>query len=69
MTLCDPMGSHQAPLSMGFYNKNTGVNCQFLLQGIFLTQDQTHISYIAGGFFTTEPPRKPKETLGSRKKT
>ena len=28
----------QAPLSMGFPGKNTGVGCQFLLQGIFLTQ-------------------------------
>ena len=69
MTLCDPMGSRQAPLSIGFYNKNTRVSYQFLLQGFFLTQDQTHISYIAGGFFTTEPPGKPKENLGSRKKT
>ena len=23
---------------MGFYSKNTGVGCHFLLQGIFLTQ-------------------------------
>ena len=28
----------QAPLSMGFPAKNTGVGCHFLLQGIFLTQ-------------------------------
>ena len=27
----------QAPLSMGFSSKNTGVSCHFLLQGIFLT--------------------------------
>ena len=30
--------AHQAPLSMEFSSKNTGVNCHFLLQGIFLTQ-------------------------------
>ena len=32
--------AHQAPLSMGhsFPGKNTGVGCDFLLQGIFLTQ-------------------------------
>ena len=30
--------THQAPLSMGFSSKNTGVGCQALLQGIFLTQ-------------------------------
>ena len=29
---------HQAPLSMGFPSKNTGVGCHFLLQGIFLIQ-------------------------------
>ena len=28
----------QAPLSTGFFRKNTGVGCHFLLQGIFLTQ-------------------------------
>ena len=28
----------QAPLSMGFPGKNTGVGCHFLLQGIFLSQ-------------------------------
>ena len=28
----------QAPLSMGFFGKNTGVGCHFLLQEIFLTQ-------------------------------
>ena len=28
----------QAPLSMGFSRKNTGVGCPFHLQGIFLTQ-------------------------------
>ena len=39
LTLCDPMDcSHQAPLSMGFPDKNTGVGCHFLLQGIFPTQ-------------------------------
>ena len=39
-TLCDPMdGSlHQAPPSMGFLGKSTGVGCHFLLQGIFPTQ-------------------------------
>ena len=31
--------SPQAPLSMGFSDKNTGVGCHSLLQGIFLTQE------------------------------
>ena len=30
--------AHQAPLSMRFPGKNTGVGCHFLLQGIFPTQ-------------------------------
>ena len=32
------MVARQAPLSMGFPGKNTGVGCHFLLQGIFPTQ-------------------------------
>ena len=31
---------------------NTGVGCCLLLQGIFLTQDLTRVSFIAGRFFT-----------------
>ena len=32
--------AYQSPLSMGFFpGKNTGVNCHFLLQGIFPTQE------------------------------
>ena len=30
---------HQAPLSMGFPGKSTGVGCHFLPQGIFPTHD------------------------------
>ena len=30
--------AHQAPLSMDFLGKTTGVGCHFLFQGIFLTQ-------------------------------
>ena len=37
--LCDPMDpTGQAPLSMDSPDKNTGVGCQALLQGIFPTQ-------------------------------
>ena len=54
--------ARQAPLSMGFPGKNTGVNCHFLLQGIFQTQGSNlhlpSISCTAGRFFTTEPPGK-----------
>ena len=46
LTLCDPVGyiATQAPLSMGFSSKNTGVGCRFLFQGIFPTQG-TCVSY------------------------
>ena len=38
-TLCDFVDcSRQAPLSMGFSSKNTGVGCHFLLQGTFPPQ-------------------------------
>ena len=63
-TLCDPMDcSHKAPLSMGFSGKKTGVGSYFLLQEIFLTEGskpRTHISCLAGSFFTTKPPGKPQ---------
>ena len=43
---CNPMGyiTHQAPLSMDFPGKNTGVGCHFLLQG---RRDQTYISCVS----------------------
>ena len=47
---------HQAPLSRDAPGKNIGVGCHALLQEIFLTQDQTHVSMspaLAGGFFIT----------------
>ena len=48
--------ARQAPLSMGFSRKITGVGCHFLLKGIFLTQG-CNLSLmspaLAGGFFTT----------------
>ena len=31
--------ARQAPLSMGFSGKNTGMGCQFFLQGIFPPQE------------------------------
>ena len=48
----------QAPLSVGFLSKNTGVGCHFLLQEIFLTQ-RSNPHLLGSGFFTTEPPGKP----------
>ena len=44
-------------------DKNTGVGCHFLLQGIFPTQESKlhllQVPCVAGGFFTAEPPGKP----------
>ena len=40
--------AHQAPLSMGFSGKNTGVGCHAVLQGMFLTHRS---NTLAGGFF------------------
>ena len=40
---------------MEFLGKNTAVGCHALLQGIFRggePKDQTHVSFIAGRFFT-----------------
>ena len=55
--------AHQVPLSMGFPSKNTRVGCHFLLQGIFMIQGLNPCSpALAGGFFITEPPGKPRES-------
>ena len=47
--------AHQAPLSMEFSSKNTGVGCRALLQGTFLTQGSNARLSLArtGGFFTS----------------
>ena len=49
--------ARQAPLSMGFSGKNTGVGCHFLLQRIFPTQGlNLHLLWspaLAGWFFTS----------------
>ena len=40
LTLCDPWTvACQSPLSMDFPDKNTGVSCHFLLQGLFTIQE------------------------------
>ena len=53
-TLCDPMDSSPPRLlcPQDSPDKNTGVGCHFLLQGIFPTQGSNQVSCIAGGFFT-----------------
>ena len=54
--------AYQAPPSMGFSSKNTGVGFHFLFQGIFPTQGSNpHLlpPELAGRFFTTVLPGKP----------
>ena len=53
----------QAPLSMEFPGKNTGVGCHFLLQGIFPTQGSNphlHRRWLFYHWVTWEGPRKAK---------
>ena len=48
--------------------QNIGVGCHFLLQWLFLTQGSKPLSCIAGGFFTIEPPGRPKPLMPMRLK-
>jgi hypothetical protein len=48
----DSLRPHGLYSPWNFPGKNTRVGSHSLLQGIFLTQDQTRVSSIAGGFFT-----------------
>ena len=53
--LCDPMDCSP----WNFPGKNTGAGYHFLLQGIFLTQDRTHISCASCTGCTTVPSPWP----------
>ena len=44
--------AHQAPLSMGFSGKNTGVGSPALLQGVFQSRDWTWVFCNEDRFFT-----------------
>ena len=47
LTLCDPMTvAHQAPLSIEFSSKNTGVSCISFSRGSFPPRNQTLVSCI-----------------------
>ena len=64
LTLCKSMNCSLPGSSVhdNFPGKNTGVGCHFPLQGIFPTHGSSpHL------FFTTEPPRKPKEAVQALK--
>ena len=53
----------QAPLSMDFPGKNSGVGCHFLLQGIFLIQGSNvrllHLLHWEADSLSAAPPGKP----------
>ena len=53
-TLCDPVDCSLPGFSVhgDSPGKKTGMVYHALLQGIFLTQDGTQVSHVAGGFFT-----------------
>ena len=58
---CSPQGS--SILSWDFPGKKTRVSSHSILQGIFLTTDQTCVSCIAGGFFTVWATRGARNFL------
>ena len=52
--------AYQAPLSVDFPGKSTGMGCQFLLQGIFLTQGSNlGLPHCRQILLPSEPPGKP----------
>ena len=59
---CSPLGSS----AHGILQARTGVGCCFLLQGIFLTRDQTRVSRVSCTgrwvIYHTEPPEKLQES-------
>ena len=68
-TLCDFMDCSLPGIAVHGHSpdKNTGVGCHFLLQGIFLTQGSNLcLPALAGKFFTTEPPGKSEVIGGTR---
>ena len=71
LTLCDTMNhSPQAPLSMGFPGKNTGVGCHALLQGIVPTQESNPrlfcLLHWQASSLPPAPPGKPRKADSER---
>ena len=59
--LCAPLRTARLLCPWDSPDKNTGVDCYFLLRGILQPRDQTQVSCIAGRFFTSESPGKPSK--------
>ena len=49
---------------MGFFRQEHWMGSHFLLQGILPTQGSNLVSWVAGRFFTIEPPGRPGNALG-----
>ena len=65
LTLCDPVDSSPTDSSVHEISQARileWVAIPFSRKSSQL-MNQTHVSYIAGGFFTAEPPEEPKEKL------
>ena len=62
LTLCDSMDCSLPGSSVEFPREEYWVDCHFFFQGIFPTQGSKSPA-LGGGFFTTEPPGKPKLSL------
>jgi len=62
LTLCNPMDCNLPGFSVyaTLPGKNIGVDCHFLLQGIFHTQGSPVSPTLAGVSFTIETPEKPQ---------
>jgi len=57
----------QAPLAIGFSDKNTGVDCYFLLQGIFPTQGLNPcLLHWQGGSLPLSHQESPKYLIDMR---
>ena len=61
LTLCDPLDGSLPSSSVHGISQARILECVaiFFSGGSFRLRDQTQVSCIAGGFFTTEPPGKP----------
>ena len=64
LALLQPHGLYPTRLfcPRDFPGENTGMSCQFLLEGIFLPLEPMSPES-AGGFFTTGPPGEPLQAL------
>ena len=64
LTLCDPMDCGPPGSSVHGILQNTGMDCHFLLQGIFLTQGSNQgLLHWQADSLPSEPPGKPPKIM------